>query len=284
MFRNNKMRSFANGVWNMVFVGSQGAPQSHCSNSGGGPYTTVDSTPVIAEKPYIIRSGSGFSLMRPRVEKNKVGPTQGYENADEIPFSKVYVANERDSAAKINQKLAEGNHLVLQPGQYRLTDTIKVTKANTVVLGMGLATLISTTGKPCIEVGNVSGVRIASILFQAGQVETPALLKWGNGKFDNDVNNPGVASDIFSRVGGPDRFETRANINIQINSGNIVVDETWLWRADHDVTGLVRGSKNPSKTGIQINGNDVVGYALMSEHHLNNLLEWNGERGRTYFY
>lgn len=42
-----------------------------------------------------------------------------------------------------------------------------------------MATLISTNGKACIEVGNVEGVRIAGILLQAGYTKTPALLQWG---------------------------------------------------------------------------------------------------------
>lgn len=90
--------------------------------------------------------------------------------------------------------------------------------------------------------------------------------------------------DIFARVGGPDHDQVTAKLMIQVNSGNVIIDDTWLWRADHDVNGSVKDSKNPSKTGLQINGDNVVGYGLMSEHHLGNLLEWNGENGKTYFY
>jgi hypothetical protein len=43
--------------------------------------------------------------MIPRLELNKVGPTPDYNNAQEIPFENVYVANEDDSADVINQKL-----------------------------------------------------------------------------------------------------------------------------------------------------------------------------------
>jgi len=58
--------------------------------------------------------------MIPRLEKNKVGPTQGYNNAEEVPFENVYGANENDSVELINSKLEEGLHLLLQPGQYHL--------------------------------------------------------------------------------------------------------------------------------------------------------------------
>jgi len=43
-----------------------------------------------------------------------------------------------------------------------------VTKPNTVVLGIGFATLIPTKGNIVINVGNVDGVRIAGIVLEAG--------------------------------------------------------------------------------------------------------------------
>jgi len=79
-----------------------------------------------------------------------------------------------------------------------------VNKPDIVILGLGMATLISTNGKACIEVGDVEGVRIAGILLQAGEIQTPALLQWGVNKsgYAGNSQNPGVASDVFARVGG----------------------------------------------------------------------------------
>ena len=65
-----------------------------------------------------------------------------------------------------------------------------------------MATLISTTGKSCIEVGNVDGVRIAGVLLEAGEVKSFTLLMWGAGGLAGDRSNPGVMSDVFARVGG----------------------------------------------------------------------------------
>lgn len=56
-------------------------------------------------------------------------------------------------------------HLVLQPGIYNLTDSIKIKNPATIVFGMGLVTLVATNGTACIEVENVDGVRISGILF-----------------------------------------------------------------------------------------------------------------------
>jgi hypothetical protein len=40
----------------------------------------------------------------------------------------VYTASDADSAATINAMLAEGLHVVFQPGNYKLEDSLKVTK------------------------------------------------------------------------------------------------------------------------------------------------------------
>jgi len=154
----------------MVFSGCKNAPGSHCGGHGGKPYTNVAASPVIAEKPFITENGGRYTLNVPRVERNKVGNSgPNYDNVDKVDFSKVFVANEHNSASDINSKLDQGFHVVLQPGNYRLTDSIRVNKPGQVVLGIGLATLISTTGKSCIEIGDVDGVRVAGVLLDAGQ-------------------------------------------------------------------------------------------------------------------
>lgn len=98
----------------------------------------------------------------------------------------------------------------MQPGQYHLQDTIKVNKAGAIIYGMGLVTLISEAGNPCIEVAHVDGVRISGILLQAGPNKSEALLKWGDGYFAGNPEDPGFLYDIFARVGG-----TNADGNMQ---------------------------------------------------------------------
>jgi hypothetical protein len=236
----------------MVFVGTTGGPESHCGNLDGAiPSTNIDATPIIAEKPYLVAQGDQFMLMKPRVETNKVGVTSGFSNADEIDFSEVYVATENDSAATMNAKLEEGLHLVLQPGIYNLDEPIVVNKPDTVVFGMGLVTLISAKGNACIEVANVDGVRISGILLQAGPENSDTLLKWGDeSKYAGSSENPGVMQDVFARAGGPDTSEVMTTFMVKINSGNVIVDDTWLWRADHGQGGLVSDSANPVATGL----------------------------------
>jgi len=273
----------------MVFVGvSGGVPGAHCGNVGGLPITIVAQTPIIAEKPYITINAAGqYQLRVPRLELNKVGATTNFGNVDIIDFANVFVANESDTAEAINSKLAAGLHVILSPGNYQLTDSIVINNPKTIVLGIGFPTLISTNGKPVITVGNVDGVRVAGILFEVGKVHASTLIKWGDMGYKGNAQNPGFLYDIFGRVGGtndPGQYEAAADILVQINSGNVVFDNTWLWRADHGITGNIMNSQNPSLNGLEVNGDDVTVYSLAVEHHLHDLVVWNGERGRTYFY
>jgi len=51
-------------------------------------------------------------------------------------------------------------------------------------------------------------------------------------------------SDVFARVGGTNGKHgnlTAMNM-VQIDSGNVIIDDTWLWRADHGTDGTVYNS------------------------------------------
>lgn len=197
------------------------------------------------------------------------------------------MANENNTADEINFKLEMGLRVVFQPGIYNLTDSIKVNREGAVLLGLGMATLVPLTGKPCIEVGDVDGVRIAGLLLQAGPKKSYQLLRWGLRKDYGNPNKPGVMSDIYVRVGGAEHQKvtpTSCGTMVVINRGGTIIDNTWLWRADHDVDGPVMNGANPSDVGIVVNGDNVTAYGLMSEHHLTNLVEWRGNYGKTVMY
>jgi len=72
---------------------------------------------------------------------------------------------------------------------------------------------------------------------------------------------------------------------IEVNSGNTIIDNTWLWRADHDASGRdVKNSRNPNKHGIVVNGDNVIIYGLAVEHALNENVIWNGNNGKVHFF
>lgn len=151
---------------------------------------------------------------------------------------------------------------------------------------MGIATLVCEGGQPCIKVANIDGVKIAGLLLQAGKTHTSTLLEWGRAgtKYEGKASNPGIMSDLFARVGGPDQFTVSAQHMVTINSGHVIIDNAWLWRGDHSVRGLVKNNDNFVETGIEVNGDDIISYGLAVEHTLGDMTVWNGERGKVYFY
>jgi len=291
--RNSRIGGWKDGVWNMVFVGVSGAPGDHCGtttppSSTIHPYLNVPTTPLIGEKPFISYNGGKFYLQIPSVQTNSQGTN--WDVGETVGFENVFVAKATDSVSIINSKLSAGLHVVFSPGIYNLTTPLIVKTSNQVLLGIGMATLVSGAGNSVIEVASgVDGVRIGGFIIQAGSKHTPVLLKWGSssnntGYDSRNAGNPGFLYDIAGRVGGPDHSVVSADFMVQINSGNVIGDNVWLWRADHSVTGPTHPQDNPCTTGLEVNGNNVIFYGLAVEHTLGDLVVWNGNGGKVYMF
>lgn len=283
--RNSSMAAWDGGVWNMVYVGTNNAP----GTSFGAPpnYTTVPQTPVIREKPYLYVNGSGdFQILVPELRTNASGITwaSGATPGVSLPITDFLVAKPGiDTAQTINAALAAGKHLLFTPGVYNLDDTIHVTKAGTVVLGLGLATLTNTVGKTTMDVANVDGVTIAGLLFDAGAQESPYQLVVGSGTAGpSHAANPILLADVFFRVGGHDLGRTKTSLKIDAN--HVLGDNLWIWRADHGNAGTWGWELNTADTGLEVNGDHVTIYGLFVEHYQKYQTLWNGEGGRVYFY
>lgn len=182
-------------------------------------------------------------MNKPKKETDKIGYTPGWFNSEMIDFQYIYVASPSDSAATINAKLSESGirGVVFQPGIYQLEEAIQITKNSSVVLGLGLATLIPINGTSAIEVTGV-GCSIASVLLEAGPVHSDTLLKLGTTVSRGNFSYPNLLADIFARSGrfyASSQAYTSADKFVQVNTGYTVIDNVWLWRADHDYYGLV---------------------------------------------
>jgi hypothetical protein len=191
------------------------------------------------------------------------------------------VAKPGDSAATINEALAQGLNLLFTPGIYHVDQTINVTRANTVVLGLGYATIIPDGGVTPMQVADVDGVRIASLLFDAGTTNSANLLVVGpSNTTESHAANPTSLSDVFFRIGGAG--PGRATNSLLVNSDNVLIDHVWAWRADHgDGVGW---TVNPADSGLIVNGDNVLALALFVEHYQKYEVQWNGNGGRTIFF
>jgi len=287
--RNSEWGSWTGANWNMVFVGVPRPPAGEWPNP---PFTKVDRTPIVREKPFLTMDSRGdygpairrWSVVIPALRTDSVGITwrSGSTPGRAIPLSSFYLAHpDKDTAATLNAQLAKGRNLLFTPGSYELSEPIHIARPDTVVMGLGFATLHPTQGTAAMKTADVDGIEIAGLLFDAGPEKSSVLLEVGpEGSRANHAQNPIVLHDVFFRVGGAGVGRTDGNL--EINSNDTIVDHTWIWRADHGAE--VGWTKNPSANGLVVNGNDVTIYGLFIEHHQQFQVLWNGNRGRTYFY
>ncbi|MDE3163033.1 MAG: coagulation factor 5/8 type domain-containing protein, partial [Acidobacteriota bacterium] len=251
MARNSAWGSWTGANWNMVFVGDRNAPTGEWPKP---PYTKVAATPVVREKPFLMVDGKGaWSVRVPALRRESVGNTwgRGETPGQSIPLGRFYIAQAgKDTAATMNAALGRGMHLLLTPGIYELEQPLRVTRAGTVVLGLGFATLKPVKGTAALTTADVDGVDIAGVLVDAGETRSPVLMRVGEaGSKRSHAANPICLHDVFFRVGGAGAGS--AGVNLEVNSRDTIIDHTWIWRADHGKG--VGWTVNPSDNGLVVN-------------------------------
>src|SRR5579859_6849718 len=278
--RDSQIGSWSSCNWNCVFVGVGGAPGQSFPTP---PETNVATVPTIAEKPFLYVDSSGnFNVFVPAMRTNSSGTSwSGTPAGTSLPISQFYITQASDTASSINNALSSGLNLIVTPGVYHLSAPINVTRANTVILGLGMATFINDNGVDAMDIADVDGVRIAGLLFDAGTTNATQLLQVGpNGSSAGHASNPTILYDIFARVGGV--VAGKVTQAVVVNSNNVIIDDTWLWRADHG-TG-VGWTANTANTGLIVNGQNVTTYGLFVEHFQQYNVIWNANGGKDYFF
>ena len=294
--RNSEIEEWSNGVWNQVFAGVEGAPSDE--NFPDPPYTTLETTPVSREKPYLFVDEQGnYNVRVPSAQTNTRGVSwdEGLTQGRTVPLTEFFVAKPSDSVQAINNALTRGMNLLLTPGVYDVGKSIKVKRADTVVLGIGHATLTAVGGAVPMTVADVPGVIVAGVTIDAGTELSPVLLQVGkkngnNSPKKNDPSNPTTLSDVYFRVGGP--HIGKAEVALEVNRDHTLIDHTWVWRADHGVEGFTEGvngdterwNTNIGVNGAVINGDNVTATGLFVEHFQEYNTIWNGEDGTVVLY
>jgi hypothetical protein len=186
-----------------------------------------------------------------------------------------------DTASSMNAALAQGKHLLLTPGIYHLEASLQISKANAIVFGLGLATLINDTAAPAIAISDVDGVTVAGVIVAAGGANAPTVVQVGEpGSTKDHTANPTALFDVHCRIGGADPGIAASCFTI--NSNDVLIDNSWLWRADHGAGADWNGNK--SANGLIVNGTGVTTYGLFVEHFQEYQTMWNGNGGTMYFY
>jgi hypothetical protein len=287
LVRDSDIDSWTNAVWNQVFAGVVGAPAQSFPNP---PYTTLETNPQSREKPFLyVDANDKFNVFVPDVRSDSRGTTwqNGQTPGRAISIDKFFIAKPSDTAQAINSALAQGKNLIFTPGIYNVDQTIKVKRADTVVLGLGLATLEAVKGVVPMSVADVKGVEISGLIFEAGPVNSPVLLQVGTrhpasvGARErsgwSDPSDPTALHDVYFRIGGA--HVGKATISLEVNADNVILDNIWAWRADHgDGVGW---TTNTADTGVVVNGSKVIATGLFAEHYQKYNVIWNGEGGKT---
>ena len=257
-------------------------------NGNWGFLSNEATTPVIREKPFLYYDEGRYKVFVPGWRQDCAGVSYTADDMGDGTsydlLNTFYIARPGVTASELNARLAEGKHLFFTPGIYDLEAPLHITKDGSIVLGCGYATLRPTDANTTavMIIDDTENVTVASLLFNAG-TSTRYLLQVGSEKNGEDHSGaPILLSDLFFRVGGAQDKSVNADIAVEINSNNVVADHFWIWRADHSYG--VGWTRNTSRNGLVVNGDDVTIYGLFNEHFQEYQTLWNGENGRTYFY
>ena len=302
--QNSNIDSWTNAVWNQVFCGDNGAPaQSFAANSGdpGGPnsYTTLPTCGPTEQEPYLYEDSSGnLDVFAPSAGTGQTGPSwaNGSTPGTSLSMSSFYVASPSSSAETINAALAAGDNILFTPGVYSLDEALNVTSAGTKLIGLGFATLVPANGTAAINVADVAGVNLSGLIVDAGPVNSPVLVQLGTaGSSANHSSDPVTVDDLNVRIGG--EVAGAATTAVVDDSSNSILDNVWLWRADHgagqtgnpDQNGVGGGANgcwtcDVAETGLAVNANDVSAYGLAVEHFEADEVDWNGQGGNVVFF
>jgi hypothetical protein len=287
MVRNSVMGGNNGALWNMVYSGVKGAPAASFSGTGA-QNTVLPTSPVTEEEPFLYQDASGNNnVFVPAVQTNSSGTSwsSGTEAGSSLPLSSFFIANPSTSVAAIDVALALGKNLVLTPGVYNLNAPIIVSRPDTVVLGLGFATLVPQKGNAALVVLPNKGVKVSGLIVDAGPVNSPALVTVGTPLLPGSATDPDTIQDVFFRVGGAETTTTSATVSLLDNASNSIIDDVWAWRADHGVNSADIGwTENTGDTGLVVTGNDVTAYGLAVEHYQKSEVVWSGQGGTDVFF
>jgi len=273
------------GLWNNVFSGVEGAPKPVFSGTCA-QNTVLPTSPVTEEAPFLYADSSGgYRVFVPAVQHNTTGPSwaSGSDAGTSVALSKFFVASPGTPAHAMTAALAVGKDLILTPGVYNLDQPIVVSHPDTVVLGLGYATLVPQHGNAAMIVASNTGVKLSGIIVDAGPVNSRVLLSVGTPGFAGGAAaNPDAIQDVFFRIGGAETTPVSATVSLLDNADNSIIDDVWAWRADHGNN--VGWTQNIGDTGLVVTGNDVTAYGLAVEHYQKNEVVWSGQGGTDIFY
>jgi hypothetical protein len=272
-----------NGLWNNVFSGVEGAP-APVFTGACHQNAVLTASPVTEEQPFLYTdSGGSLNVFVPAVQHDSIGPNflSGSEAGTSVAIQHFFVASPASSVADINYALGHGQNLILTPGIYNLDGPIVVSRPDTIVMGLGFATLVPQGGTAALVISTNLGVKLSGLIIDAGPVNSSVLVSVG-GAGPSSPGNPDLISDVFFRIGGAETTPVSATVSLLDGASNSIIDDVWAWRADHG--NAVGWTQNTADTGVVVTGDNVTAYGLAVEHYQKNEVVWSGQNGTDIFF
>jgi len=240
---------------------------------------------VTEEEPFLFTdSGGNFDVFVPAVQHGSSGTSwaSGQEAGTTVPLSKFFVASPGMSGAAITAALAQGKDLILSPGVYNLDQPIVVPHPDTVVLGLGLATLVPQHGNAAMIVVRNSGVKLSGLIIDAGPVNSPVLLSVGTPRTRRQAATPTSSRTCTSVSAAPRPRPPRRRSACWTTPRTR--SSTTCGPGAPTTANAVGWTKNTGNTGLVVTGSGVTAYGLAVEHYQKNEVIWSGQGGTDIFF
>ena len=285
--RNSQLDGWTNGVWNQVFSGVVGAP-AQCFPAIPnvcGPYTTLPTSPVTREAPYLyVNSAGDYRVFVPSVRRNSSGTSwgSGPTAGTSIPIDQFFIATPSSGAQAINNALSRGQEPDLHAGclRHRQDDQGEARRHRRARARLPDARAARRDRRDDRSATSPESMCPASSSMPARSTRRCCCRSARRTPTRVTPNAPTALHDVFFRIGGA--AAGKATVSLEVNSDNVILDDIWAWRADHG--NGVGWTVNTADTGVVVNGNDVTAYGLFVEHYQRYEVIWNGERGTVVFF
>ena len=199
--------------------------------------------------------------------------------------------------------------IVISPNVYQLCRSIKVS-GTFVILGIGMPTIRAPKTEPAIVASDINGGILAGILVEASLGTKDCLINWGGDIAEDNNNEYSFIHDLYCRVGGnldPRKCCVRVSeAMVKISKSKTIIDNAWLWVADHGKHMLPSGMCNVDKDKdkdkatwedvwnnsycptcliVTETADNVVAYCLQAEHSTgDDIVKWYGKNGKIYMF
>jgi hypothetical protein len=215
--------------WNLLFVGVDGVPKPTAAEE-----RYIEIAGEVAEgtqqKPYLEQYFGTWEIIVPKAKTQ----LSGFESAPETEKINVHKECEVWSVASNSSKgnAPKSTHskcVIIAPGVYTIDTPIIFDSDDAVILGLGFATFECTTHEQCVTIKG-DRVSVSGLVLDAGYT---TITKPTQPLF-NVHGNDARLFDIFARVIATKSSLVRADVMVHIKGHGAILDNTWLWHADHD--------------------------------------------------